>query len=148
MRYRSDRGRDGTASLHPQARIDVNSNSMPGNTSTKYLSEIDHYVDNLQELLWPLNRYIHDNPELAFEEHKAHNALTRFMQTQEGWQVTPSAYGIETAWVASYDNGRPGPVASFNAEYGLSSLRSPVKDKVANYSQTRFQISVMPVVTT
>jgi metal-dependent amidase/aminoacylase/carboxypeptidase family protein len=91
---------------------------MSGDASLKYLAEIDRYIDDLEEALWPLNSYIHENPELAFEEYKAHEALTKFMQTREGWHVTPSAYGIETAWVAFYDSGRPGPVVSFNAEYG------------------------------
>jgi hypothetical protein len=117
MLYRSELASDGTTSLHPQA---MTSKSMSGDASPKYLAEIDRYIDDLEESLWPLNSYIHENPELAFEEHKAHEALTKFMQTREGWHVTPSAYGIETAWVASYDSGRPGPVVSFNAEYGTS----------------------------
>nr|UWK21992.1 peptidase m20 domain protein [Trichoderma rodmanii] len=34
----------------------------------------------------------------------------------KGRAVTPSAYGMDTAWVAVYDIGRRGPVVSFNAE--------------------------------
>jgi metal-dependent amidase/aminoacylase/carboxypeptidase family protein len=37
------------------------------------------------------SRYIHDNAELAFEEFKTHNALTKFMCSQEDWHVTMSA---------------------------------------------------------
>ncbi|KAF2452009.1 putative amidohydrolase [Karstenula rhodostoma CBS 690.94] len=84
--------------------------------SPKYLSEIDGYVDTLQDTLWPLNKYIHDEPELAFKEHKAHDAITNFMRSQKGWAVTPNAFGLETAWTAIFDTGRHGPAVSFNAE--------------------------------
>lgn len=84
-------------------------------------SAIDEFIEDLSEQLWRLNCYIHENPELAFKEHKTHDALTAFMRSQNGWQVTPSAYGLETAWVAVYDNGRKGPAVSFNAEMGMHS---------------------------
>lgn len=86
--------------------------------SNDMLSGIDNFVEGLRSTLWPLNQFIHENPELAFEEYKAHDALTKFMRMQKGWQVTPSAYGMETAWVATFDSGRAGPVVSFNAEMG------------------------------
>ncbi|OAG10119.1 putative amidohydrolase [Paraphaeosphaeria sporulosa] len=85
-------------------------------TSPKYLSEIDNYVESLQDTLWPLNKFIHDHPELAFNEHKAHDALTNFMRLQKGWVVTPHAFGIETAWAAIFNTGRDGPAISFNVE--------------------------------
>ncbi|KAF2106019.1 hypothetical protein BDV96DRAFT_591707 [Lophiotrema nucula] len=81
-----------------------------------HLSDIGTVIDNLSEHLWPLNKFIHDNPELAFKEYKAHAALVKFMLSQKGWNVTPSAYGMETAWKAEYDSGRKGPVVSFNVE--------------------------------
>jgi metal-dependent amidase/aminoacylase/carboxypeptidase family protein len=93
----------------------------------EYLLDIDHFIRVLEPSLWPLNSFLHNNPELAFKEHKAHDALTNFMQSQEGWHVTPSAYGMETAWVADYDSGRPGPVVSFNAEMGTV-CPAPLKD--------------------
>ena len=82
------------------------------------LAEIEEFVDALHMHLWPINSYIHSNPELAFQEYKARDALTSFMEMQEGWHVTRSAYGMETAWVAAYSSGRPGPVVAFNAEMG------------------------------
>ncbi|PVH92121.1 putative amidohydrolase [Periconia macrospinosa] len=84
--------------------------------SDRILSEVDAFVERLRDTLWPLNRFLHENPELAFEEYKAHDALTKFMRSQEGWKITPSAYGMDTAWVATYESGRTGPVVSFNAE--------------------------------
>ncbi|KAK3681221.1 putative amidohydrolase [Podospora appendiculata] len=86
------------------------------NVHDSFASDIDKFVDGLRACLWPLNTYIHDTPELAFKEYKAHKVLTEFMQSQQDWQVTTSAYGIETAWVAVYDTGVTGPVVSFNVE--------------------------------
>lgn len=87
-----------------------------------YLEEISSYVDSLADALWPVNKTIHDNPELCYKEYVAHDALTKFMQLQKGWKVQPSAYGMSTAWVAVYDSGKKGPVVSFNAEMGMYRL--------------------------
>ena len=84
-----------------------------------YLSEINSITDSLQESLWPLNTFIHDSPELAFKEYKTHDAITKFLESQEDWEVTRSAYGMDTAWVAVYAGGKAGPVVSFNAEMGM-----------------------------
>lgn len=92
---------------------------------SKHLPEINSHIDGLQDTLWPLNRFLHDNPELAFKEHKAHDALTNCMNSRAGWTVHPHAYGIETAWTATFSTGRDGPVVAFNAEMGMRS--SPVK---------------------
>lgn len=99
----------------------------PGNEQTgqaasvaqpEYLNDIEEFIKHLETSLWPLNRFIHDNPELAYKEQKAHGAYTNYMRLQKGWKVTPSAFGMETAWKAVYDTGKAGPVVSFNAEMG------------------------------
>nr|UWK20104.1 peptidase m20 domain protein [Trichoderma decipiens] len=82
----------------------------------QFLDDISRAVDSLREAFWPINKKIHDNPERGFKEFIAHDALTNFMKSQSGWAVTPSAYGMDTAWVAVFDTGRRGPVVSFNAE--------------------------------
>ncbi|ETS86681.1 hypothetical protein PFICI_00509 [Pestalotiopsis fici W106-1] len=81
-----------------------------------YIDHISHHVDKLAEQLWPLNKTVHDNPELGFKEFIAHAALTKFFKRQPGWKVTPSAYGMATAWVAEWDSGKKGPVISYNVE--------------------------------
>lgn len=91
-------------------------------TSSEYLAEIRAVVAELADDLWPVNKKIHDNPELGYEEFIAHDALTSFMRSRGGWEVTPSAYGMRTAWVAVFDSGRKGPVVSFNAEMGQFSF--------------------------
>jgi hypothetical protein len=98
--------------------------------SDNVLADIDGIIESLQEPLWLLNKFIHKNPELAFEEYKAHDALTNYMQPHEDWKITRSAYGLDTAWVALYDSGKPGPVVSFNAEMGMSSNLSQKKTNI------------------
>ena len=89
------------------------------NFAMHHFPEIEALIDDNAQPFWALNTFLHDNPELAYREHKAHHALTRFIQARdEGWHVTPSAYGIATAWIALYDSGKPGPVVSFNVEMG------------------------------
>ncbi|OJD32039.1 metallopeptidase [Diplodia corticola] len=85
-------------------------------SSPDYLGEIGHYINSMADTLWPINKKIHDNPELGYREYIAHDTLTSFLKTQKGWQVTPSAYGMDTAFVAVFDSGKKGPVVSFNAE--------------------------------
>lgn len=87
--------------------------------NSSHLSFISPYIDDLEDILRPINLRIHDNPELNYEEYIAHETLTSFMRTRSGWNVTSSAYGIATAFVAVFDSGKEGPVVSFNAEYGM-----------------------------
>jgi hypothetical protein len=91
----------------------------PQDASHEYLLEIHNSIERLCASLWPLNKFIHENPELAFKEYKAHSVLTNFMRARKDWQVTTSAYGMETAWIAVYDSRKRGPVVSFNVEMGM-----------------------------
>lgn len=100
----------------PQAKTEIRSGEEP---EPAYLSDIDPFVDGIVDELWPVNKAIHDKPELGYQEYFAHKTLINFMRSQAGWKVTPSAYGLETAWIAVYDSGRKGPVVSFNAEMGV-----------------------------
>jgi hypothetical protein len=86
------------------------------------LDTISSTIEDLSGDLRRISLEIHDNPELQYKEYHAHKLLTEYLQKQDGWQVTPSAYGIETAFVATYDSGEGGPVVSFNAEYGKRNL--------------------------
>lgn len=78
------------------------------------------YVESVSDELRTISLKIHDDPELQYKEHHAHSVLTNYMSQKPGWAVTPSCYGIETAFVAVYDSGKNGPTVSFNAEYGRS----------------------------
>ncbi|KAJ6786929.1 hypothetical protein PWT90_00071 [Aphanocladium album] len=81
------------------------------------LLDISQAADAVSADFWPVNQRIHDNPELAWHEFIAHDTLTAFMEAQSGWKVKRSVYGMETAWIAEFDSGRPGAIVSFNAEY-------------------------------
>lgn len=96
----------------------------------EFLDEISKAVDDVADAFWPVNKRIHDNPERGYKEFIAHDALTGFMRTQKGWQVTPSAYGMKTAWVAVFDSGKPGPVVSFNAEMGELKCTDPLPSRL------------------
>lgn len=62
---------------------------------------------------------IWSNPELAFEEHNAHDSICRFFDSlaSDGFQVNRHAYGVGTALEVSYARGKGGRVVAFNAEY-------------------------------
>lgn len=100
-----------------QWHMSINSHS--AEKPSKYLEFVSTYINSISETLKPVNLKIHDNPELNYEEFIAHETLTKFMRSRKGWKVTPSAYGIATAFIAEYDSGKKGPVISFNAEYGV-----------------------------
>lgn len=57
---------------------------------------------------------IHSEPELAYEEFKAHDNFVNTL-TSLGFNVTPHAYDVETAFVAEYGSG--GRLVTFNSEY-------------------------------
>ncbi|KAF9277802.1 hypothetical protein BGZ74_003256 [Mortierella antarctica] len=46
---------------------------------------------------------LHDNPELGYQEYKAHALLTDYLE-KKGFAVQRSAYGLETAFVATAGN--------------------------------------------
>ncbi|KAM0426416.1 hypothetical protein ACHAPT_008463 [Fusarium lateritium] len=102
------------AAILPHAALESRADNSSADT---YLKDVSKYVDSISSELWPINKEIHDNPELQYKEVKAHKALTDFLDDQDGWKVTRSAYNISTAFVAVYEGDGDGPVVSFNAEY-------------------------------
>lgn len=63
-------------------------------------------IDGLKEELVQVSDAIWRNPELSYQEHKAHELLTHFLETN-GFRVERSYTGIETAFRATYGEGRP-----------------------------------------
>ncbi|KAK5656875.1 hypothetical protein OQA88_4424 [Cercophora sp. LCS_1] len=77
-------------------------------------SEITARIPNIAYV----NREIHSNPELAYEEHKAHDTfLAALLKLQEfhGARVRAHAYGLPTSFEAEF--GTSGPLIIYNAEY-------------------------------
>ncbi|ORY54992.1 hypothetical protein BCR35DRAFT_310170 [Leucosporidium creatinivorum] len=61
-----------------------------------------------------LSMSIHGKPELAWEEHHAHDVLTAYMEKQEGFVVERKICQLDTAWRASF--GSEGPLIGFCSE--------------------------------
>lgn len=78
------------------------------------LAELNVYVGSLNQELFEINKFIYNNPEVKWQEHKAHDVLCNFLE-RKGFDVTRHAYGMETAFKAVYGNG--GRAVEFNAEY-------------------------------
>ena len=63
-----------------------------------------------------LSHRVHGAPEIAFQERQA-SAWTAELLGRHGFEVTAPAGGLETAFVARWVGGRPGPVIAFAGEY-------------------------------
>ncbi|EEU46680.1 uncharacterized protein NECHADRAFT_58773 [Fusarium vanettenii 77-13-4] len=75
---------------------------------------ISDYIQGLSDKLWTLNKQIHDEPEIAFEEFKAQQHISAFLESQ-GHQVQRGAYNLPTAFESMRGTG--GRCVNFNAEY-------------------------------
>ena len=64
--------------------------------------------------LTEISHRIHENPELGFEEHFAHDLLAGAAE-EAGLEVQRQAYGVETAFAARA--GTEGPLVAFLCEY-------------------------------
>lgn len=62
---------------------------------------------------------IWSNPELAYEEYKAHDHICELFDglKSNGYEVHRKAFGLETALEVDYVYGTGGRVVAFNAEY-------------------------------
>ena len=67
---------------------------------------IDARIDANQQGLQSLSEEIWRNPELNFEEHKAHQLLTDFLEGK-GFSVERGFCGVSTAFRATFGSGRP-----------------------------------------
>jgi len=79
-------------------------------------SRIAEVVDGLADELEALSHKIHANPELAFQEEKAHAWLTEFLEVK-GCQVARGVGGLPTAFAATIPGAGPGPTIAILAEY-------------------------------
>ncbi|KAI2890737.1 hypothetical protein CBS76997_5090 [Aspergillus niger] len=87
-------------------------------------SLIDSALQTIQKyegILKELNHQIWSNPELAYEEHNAHQSICDLFEKPnlEGYHISRGVYGLKTALRIEYRQG-PGSgrrVVAFNAEY-------------------------------
>lgn len=73
-------------------------------------------IDDNSAIYKEISRYIGANPELGNKEFLASAKLTAELERQ-GFRVERGALGLETAFIGTYDSGRPGPIAAFLCEY-------------------------------
>jgi amidohydrolase len=73
-------------------------------------------VDRLADELERLSHRIHDTPELAFKEERAHAWLTEFLEAH-GARVERGVGGLPTAFRATIDGQGAGPTIAILAEY-------------------------------
>lgn len=71
-------------------------------------------VEARADVLLEASHQIHEHPETNYEEHFAHDLLTRVL-TDEGLAVEPHAFGLDTAFVARA--GTSGPTIAVLCEY-------------------------------
>ena len=82
-------------------------------------------VDDKQEKLFAASDAIWDAAETAFKEDQSADILCRLLE-EEGFAVTRPAFGIGTAFAASYGSGKP--VMGFLGEYDALANLSQVAD--------------------
>lgn len=81
-------------------------------------SNIDKYVQSKMEELWEISKYIHQNPELAFNEHKACKIQVDYLN-KYGFQLESPIGTLETAFKATFSNSKSNdaPTIAIVSEY-------------------------------
>jgi amidohydrolase len=79
---------------------------------TKIFDAIDQNADRFKAI----SSFIGANPELGNEEFLACQKLTEELE-YHGFRVQRNVLNIPTAFLATYDSGKPGPTIAFLAEY-------------------------------
>ncbi|MEC0265918.1 M20 family metallopeptidase [Paenibacillus anseongense] len=82
----------------------------------KSKSTITQTIDNNANRFKAISSFIGANPELGHEEFQAAARLTEELE-YHGFQVERGILDIPTAFIATYDSGKAGPVVGFLAEY-------------------------------
>jgi len=85
-------------------------------TTEEQKAQIIAAVDLLAAQATELALNIHANPELSFEEVNSAAALIAPLRAA-GFEIEEELGGLPTAFRATYDSGKPGPVIALLAEY-------------------------------
>jgi len=85
-------------------------------TQPDYKATVRRYVSSKKTELLSISHAIHCNPELGLQEHKACELLVSTLR-EAGFEVETPVAGLDTAFVATYQSGKPGPRIGFLAEY-------------------------------
>lgn len=79
-------------------------------------NKIIYAVEQLRDAMTALSRDIHSHPELSFNEYRSSAALQQPLR-DAGFILTQPLAELETAFIARYDSGKPGPRIALLAEY-------------------------------
>lgn len=79
-------------------------------------SLVQKKIDEVSPELFQLADTIWNNPEYNFQEYKACRAVSTLLKNH-GFEIEEKIAGLETAFQAVYDTGKPGPHIGFLAEY-------------------------------
>ncbi|MFD2614106.1 M20 family metallopeptidase [Paenibacillus gansuensis] len=74
------------------------------------------WIEQKAELWRETSRTIWENPELGHQEYRASALLSGILE-EHGFQVERGTAGLETAFRAVYDSGKPGPHIAYLSEY-------------------------------
>ncbi|MDF2676400.1 MAG: amidohydrolase [Bacillota bacterium] len=83
---------------------------------TEMKSKLFKNICNQKNKLIEIADYIYDNPELAFTEIKASEALTNLLE-ENGFEVERGLGSLDTAFRATYEFGEDGPNIGLLCEY-------------------------------
>ncbi|KAL5337389.1 hypothetical protein BJX70DRAFT_409282 [Aspergillus crustosus] len=89
-------------------------------SQTRFIAAIEASLARHDSKLEEINQTIWSNPELAYEEHDAHNNICKFFEdlNDPDYSIRRQAYGLETAFEIEFKHGtEPGRTVAFNAEY-------------------------------
>lgn len=100
--------------VKPGTETTATSTSLEILSTQRLLAHVSTTITKHNLALSDVNRKIHNNPEIRYEEHQAHDNICGLL---EGlcYQPTRHAYGLATSFEASYGSG--GCLIVFNAEY-------------------------------
>jgi amidohydrolase len=79
-------------------------------------NEVQEIVDDMSKELVAMSNFLYHNPEIAGEEYKALEVMTKKLE-DNGFKVKTGVSGITTSFVASSKNGEKSPVVAFLCEY-------------------------------
>jgi len=83
---------------------------------TEMKQKLRSIAEGLKAELCEISDFMYHNPELGNREHKAAARLAEFL-SKNGFEVEMPVLGLDTAFKAVYDSGRPGKNIAFLCEY-------------------------------
>jgi len=78
--------------------------------------KVQENVDSFKDRIVEIAKYIYDNPEIGYQEHKAYELLTSEL-TRNGFEVTKGVVGLPTAFKAVLKGKTERPRVAILAEY-------------------------------